>query len=185
MSIKDRFTTGRFVYWLFILGCVLFLVILAGAGHAYLERLHDASIAPTSPTNIPIVGPDGEVGPTPGDSDTTTPPPTPQGDTVTLALGQASTVYGIRITPKEVVEDSRCAADVECFWAGQVRIKAIVDSGIGNSATALQDITLGSYLTTEAHKVALTAVEPPPRSGTPIEKAAYRFTFTVTQLPIP
>ena len=60
MSIRDRFTTGRLVYWLFLLGCVLIVALLAGAGHAYLERLHGASIATTTP-GIPVVGPSGEV----------------------------------------------------------------------------------------------------------------------------
>lgn len=110
-----------------------------------------------------------------------TPVPTSNG-LITLALNQSGTVDGIVITPKRVIEDSRCPADAECFWAGRIRIKAIVDSGMGASATAEQDLELGGLLTTEAHAVRLTEVMPVPLSTETINPADYRFTFKVTPL---
>jgi hypothetical protein len=43
-----------------------------------------------------------------------------------VRLGETAMVSPARVTPIEVLEDSRCPAGVQCVWAGRVRIAARV-----------------------------------------------------------
>jgi hypothetical protein len=93
-----------------------------------------------------------------------------------LKLNQTGNVLGVRITPLEVMEDSRCPIDVVCIWAGQVVVRARLESGLG---TALQLFTSNTPITTEAETVELIATQPAPTSGEKIAPGDYVFTFTV------
>ena len=42
---------------------------------------------------------------------------------VSLRYGQSATVNGTRVSFADVVDDSRCAKDVVCAWAGDAAIK--------------------------------------------------------------
>src|SRR3546814_13234016 len=42
----------------------------------------------------------------------------------TVAIGETTRVDGVPVTPLAVLEDSRCARDVACVWAGSVRIRS-------------------------------------------------------------
>ncbi|MEO0033919.1 MAG: hypothetical protein RIS94_3677, partial [Pseudomonadota bacterium] len=53
----------------------------------------------------------------------TVPPPGVDGY---AALGQATRVGPLLIRPDAVREDSRCAANVQCIWAGRVVVDATV-----------------------------------------------------------
>jgi hypothetical protein len=104
------------------------------------------------------------------------PPKTAAGDTITLAINETGIVNGVTITPKEVLEDSRCAKDVQCIWAGRVRLRATLTSGLG---TADQEFLVGEPITTEAEVVTLTQVQPTPVSTHQITSNEYLFTFKV------
>jgi len=41
---------------------------------------------------------------------------------VKIPLGETVNVDGVKICFKEVVEDSRCPTNVDCIWAGRVKI---------------------------------------------------------------
>ena len=45
----------------------------------------------------------------------------------TLALGQSGDFGPVDLTPISVDEDSRCPAAVQCIWAGQVRLKVLLE----------------------------------------------------------
>lgn len=51
------------------------------------------------------------------------------GERFTLALGETIMVEGERfqITLNAFLEDSRCPANAECFWAGQAKVKLTVN----------------------------------------------------------
>lgn len=100
------------------------------------------------------------------------------GDLITLALGQRGSLNGVTITPREVVEDSRCPRDVQCIQAGRVRVRATLVSGLG---TANQIFLVGEPITTEAEAVTLTQVEPDKISTRTINASEYRFTFKVVK----
>lgn len=95
-----------------------------------------------------------------------------------VRLNQEASGGGISLTPLEVLEDSRCPVDVECIWAGQVRLKTKIISGLGESEMTF--IT-GNPITTGAEEIALTLIEPVPYSKKFINPEEYLFTFTVTK----
>lgn len=100
------------------------------------------------------------------------------GDTVTVSLGKSGGVNGVTITPREVLEDSRCPTDVQCIQAGRVRLRATLAAGMG---TADQTFIVGEPITTEAEAVTLLAVVPAKVSTKQIAPSEYRFTFKVVK----
>lgn len=66
-------------------------------------------------------------------------------------------VDGPRITPLELLEDSRCPEKVMCVWAGRVRIKVQVHLGSGDE---VREMTLGKPIPVADGKLLLMQVEP-------------------------
>ena len=99
---------------------------------------------------------------------------------VTLDAGLNEEVggLGVSIIPLEVLEDSRCPADVVCIWMGQVRLKAMLSSGLGE---AEQIFISGQTITTETEEITLSQVIPIPRSSQEIKPDDYRFRFLVSK----
>jgi hypothetical protein len=104
-----------------------------------------------------------------------------------LGVGQEATISGenLRLSFAEVLEDSRCPMQVECFWTGQARIAILVEPD-GRDATTVdfntnpapgqnvQTTQVGGYT------IALLSLDPYPQ--TPDESIAleeYRATLTV------
>ena len=83
---------------------------------------------------------------------------TPTG-TVSAGFGQTAVVDNLRVTPTELLEDSRCAADVQCVWEGRVRLRVTVDGGAGAGAD-VAELTLGQPTDLGGASLILTAVEP-------------------------
>lgn len=84
--------------------------------------------------------------------------------------------YGVAITPLEVLEDSRCPADVTCIQAGTVRVRAMVEDGQERTERVF---VLGIVETRARESIGLVTVEPAPRAGTRITPPDYRFTFGI------
>ena len=97
--------------------------------------------------------------------------------TAMVRLNESATVGTITIQALEVVEDSRCPVDVECIWAGTVRLRAQLSSGFG-----IRELTfsLGTTITTEAETVTLAHVLPQPHAGEKIPPESYQFIFEVS-----
>ncbi len=108
----------------------------------------------------------------------TTTPGKAQEGTMVLTLNQGGTILGVKVTPLEVVEDSRCPVDVTCIQAGTVRVRANLQSGLG---TSKQTFTLNTPITTEAEIITLVDVTPGKISTKTISPSDYRFTFKVTK----
>lgn len=53
------------------------------------------------------------------------------------ALGETVHVDGPKVTPLEMLEDSRCPMNARCVWAGQVRLKVRVHLGSGDQEREL------------------------------------------------
>ncbi len=91
-----------------------------------------------------------------------------------VALGQTAYAGGPSVTPLGLLEDSRCPKDVECVWAGQVRVRARVAGGgwsrevelISNKPVAIAD-----------GQLQLVAVTPERLQHRTIAPKDYRFTF--------
>lgn len=104
----------------------------------------------------------------------------PQSGPTTLQtrVGQEVSGLDVRITPLEILEDSRCPADVMCIQAGTVRVSARLLSGLGE---AKQEFKLGQPVTTEAEEITLTNVSPEPKAGIKINDGDYVFHFEVAK----
>ncbi len=80
---------------------------------------------------------------------------------------------GLIVRPLEVIEDSRCPRNVECVWAGRLRLRADV-------AGTVRELTLGEALETPHGAVLLVVASPSPWAQWPeeeITRPAYRFGF--------
>jgi hypothetical protein len=93
------------------------------------------------------------------------------------ALGQTIGVGGPRITPLEVLEDSRCAMNARCVWAGQVRLRVRIESGRGGTI----ELTSGKPASVADGTLELVEVRPDKvaggKHGGAIPASAYRFGF--------
>ena len=106
---------------------------------------------------------------------TACPSETPTNNSNTLAIGTSATIQGTTIEVLELAEDSRCPRDVQCIWAGTVRVRASVDS-YNRDFT----FTLGQPQVVGNATVTLVSVIPAQKYSTQIVKLSdYRFTFTV------
>jgi hypothetical protein len=101
-----------------------------------------------------------------------------EGGVFVLKLKEPTTQSGITITALEVLEDSRCPVDVQCIWAGQVRLRAKITSIQGESEVIF--IT-GLPVTIEAQDITLTDTSPSPRSKQTIKPGDYRFTLKIEE----
>ena len=113
--------------------------------------------------------------------------PTPAvNEEFTLAPGQTAAINGagVRVTFERVSEDSRCPVDVTCIWEGDavVVLKVKTDAEEVTREVHTQGgeprsrkAPVGEYVVT------LVRLEPAPRSGAPIDPAAYRATLMVAR----
>ncbi len=72
-------------------------------------------------------------------------------------LGEATRVGALVVTPRALVEDSRCPINVRCVWAGRAIVRTEV-AGAGWRKTL--NLTLGERITMQGTTLALTSIEP-------------------------
>lgn len=96
------------------------------------------------------------------------PPPGP------ARIGDTVYIDGPTVRPLEIIEDSRCPADVTCVWAGRVVIRAEIGTGAGKQEVTL---TLGVPAPVADGVLMLRDVTPSPHSRKPIKPGDYRFSF--------
>ena len=89
-------------------------------------------------------------------------------------LNQATRVGALVVTPRAVVEDSRCPINARCVWAGRAIVRSQVD---GPGWRETRDLTLGQTIATHGLTLSLTSVEPGKLAGTPAPAAPYLFGF--------
>ncbi len=111
------------------------------------------------------------------------------GDTFTLGYGETAVIQteDLQFTFDEVLEDSRCPTQVQCFWTGQARL--VITARQGDAAPVslefntnpapnenLQTISFGEY------RVDLQSIDPyPQEADKSIELADYRVTLQVNK----
>lgn len=104
---------------------------------------------------------------------TTVPEPSQDG-IVRAHLGERVYVDGPAVTPLEVLEDSRCPGNVQCFWEGQLRLKVRVHLGARDE---LHELTLGQPVHVADGNLELVEALPGPVANEPIKPASYRLGF--------
>lgn len=104
----------------------------------------------------------------------------------TLSGGQDGLIASerLRIRFADVMEDSRCPTQVECFWTGQARIAVSVQPDGSGSTTVefntnpapgqtVKEATAGQY------SIELQSLDPYPQTPDPISFEDYRATLVV------
>jgi hypothetical protein len=116
-----------------------------------------------------------EVAPTP----TPVPTPLPSATSTPIAIGARATVRGTTIGVLELVEDSRCPVDVQCVWAGTVRVRA----SINDSAVDTYIFNLSEQQVVGNARITLVSVLPEKKnSAKNLTLGDYRFVFTVAPI---
>jgi hypothetical protein len=121
-------------------------------------------------------------------------PATPAGPTlakpdaegrVTLAVaGGAEVATGIALTFERVVADSRCPVDVNCVWAGEIRVALkLASPQTGAPPLELELSTREPIATARGIEVELLGALPAPNSKRAIAAADYLITLRVTPAP--
>ncbi len=77
-------------------------------------------------------------------------------------LGEATRIGALIVTPRAVIEDSRCPINASCVWAGRAIVRTEV-AGAGWRETL--NLTLGERVTTHGTTLALTSIEPGKMAG--------------------
>ncbi|MDO8407614.1 MAG: hypothetical protein Q7S95_00040, partial [bacterium] len=72
--------------------------------------------------------------------------------TLEARVGEELSGLDENVTPLTVIQDSRCPVGVQCVWAGTVKLRARVVSGLG---TSTPEFEIGQPITTEAETVTL------------------------------
>ena len=93
-----------------------------------------------------------------------------------LRIGETGVVSkGVSVTPLKLLEDSRCAAGVQCVWAGQVRVSARVDA---NGSSEMREFTSAKPESVGGGTLTLSEIYPTKTKGVTIFPEEYRFGFT-------
>ncbi len=112
---------------------------------------------------------------------TTTPavPAPSKSATVEAGINRSATQLGIGILPLTIIEDSRCPVDVECIWAGRLRVKVRIHNAMGDSD---KEFVIGQTITTKTETITLVQAAPIPHAGVTITPADYSFIFEIKKL---
>jgi len=111
-----------------------------------------------------------------------TTPSAPIGTPFRIGVGQTVRLQsaGVELGFDEVLEDSRCPADVVCVWAGTAKLKAWLSVN-----GARRDIELKTFprqpLAIDDFTIDVQALEPFPYSNVRIDKRGYVATLVVTR----
>jgi hypothetical protein len=98
-------------------------------------------------------------------------------NTSRVRLNQVASLGQVRVTPLQVIEDSRCPSDVQCVWAGQLRLRASVATPSGEH---LRVLTLGQPQAIGGGALVLQDVTPQPDAEAPTAAGDYSFVLHYT-----
>ncbi|MDO8521450.1 MAG: hypothetical protein Q7S52_05010 [bacterium] len=86
----------------------------------------------------------------------------------------------LSITLVRVADDSRCAEDVTCIWAGTLHAELEIVTSAGKSKKTLE---LGQMTTIDGVNITLLSATPYPKSDTTIAPGDYRLTLSILAAP--
>ncbi len=175
-----------------ILTTVILLVILIFVG-AGIYSVYRQDVTPIPQDNEPVfctmdakicpdgsavgrVGPNCEFAACPNPAATST---TPRVSTIETRINQGVSAQGLKVTPLELIEDSRCPINAVCIQAGTVRIRTQVQTDPGAIGTSTILTLNVPFPFSSTHKVTLTEVMPAPMAGEARSLGDYRFVFRV------
>lgn len=93
---------------------------------------------------------------------------------VTLHVGETARVRGVTVQFVRVLEDSRCASDVVCVWAGNGEVELAVWQSLGNvERVRLNSTVEPRSLVRHGVEIRLSDLRPHPVSTASIDPDAY------------
>lgn len=95
----------------------------------------------------------------------------------TLKLGQSGDFGPVNLTPINIDEDSRCPVGRQCIWAGQVRVKVLVEPAGANHAVFA---TLGQPMGVDGGTLLVEGVTPVRTSTGQTPPSHYHVTIRYT-----
>ena len=95
----------------------------------------------------------------------------------TLKLGRTGDYGPVNLTPINIDEDSRCPIRTQCIWAGQVRVKVLVEPAGADHAVFA---TLGQPMGVDGGTLLVEDVSPRRTSTRPIPPNHYHVTIRYT-----
>jgi hypothetical protein len=112
---------------------------------------------------------------------------------IEIGHGQAVLIESENLTVefRSVISDSRCPADMICFWPGQAEVELWLSRPGGLPDRAVPVLMPGRnpdvypYLTASAlgYRIYLLALEPYPRTDRPLDPGAYIATLRIEKIP--
>lgn len=99
---------------------------------------------------------------------------TPRAELTPVALGQPVRVGEVVVTPRSVVEDSRCPINARCVWPGRLIVETRIDGAGWRDTT---NITLGETYATHGKVIALVSGEPGRMTDDETAPGEYRFVY--------
>lgn len=148
---------------------LVILLVLMGVAFANKETLYRLEGQPATSTQS------GTIDTTTNTSQTPSVQVLPYGD-VTLRVGESARFSGMSLKLLSVTDESRCPTGVKCIWAGTVKAKVRIVSGMGTSTATIE---IGKTFTTEAEQITVVSVSPYPKPGEQISQSSYAVTFNV------
>lgn len=109
------------------------------------------------------------------------------GQTAALRVGETAQTEGLTITFVRIAEDSRCPANVDCAWSGQVVVELLVAApGHEPETVSLTLVGRGmmlqeATLVAETWRLQLTSVTPYPRTPEDIPTDRYQIMVQVSR----
>lgn len=98
----------------------------------------------------------------------------PGGQRASVRLEQTANLGAVRVTPRYVIEDSRCPKGQTCADAGTLRVRALIDSPQGSHS---RELVVGKVERIAGGQLVLEGARPEPIAGAKIAPGDYRFTI--------
>ena len=92
-----------------------------------------------------------------------------------VGIGRPVQVGSVVVTPRKLVEDSRCPVNARCVWAGRVIVRTQID---GDGWRDTTNLTLGELYETHGVPVRLVSATPERTTDSEPDETRYRFAFT-------
>lgn len=102
----------------------------------------------------------------------------PEEGSIILGLNETGVFRNFSITPKAILEDSRCPIEAVCIWMGRVLVSVEIVSARG---TSTETIELGTSINTPGENIKFAIALPAKSTQTEIGGSDYRFTFQVSK----
>jgi hypothetical protein len=103
------------------------------------------------------------------------------GQAFEMKIGETVSVGELRLTFRNVENDSRCPIDAVCVWMGNAEIALRIEQGSRAAVAALHTAVEPKKTEWNGYTIALVSLSPSTRASAPVNPADYRATLVVTR----